>query len=63
MIKSFDNIIADEMVKGLTIESEQIDEIVRVLIEMGKSRRERSYLLNYDADFIPDVLSCYNHKG
>ena len=63
MIKSFDKVIADKMVKGLTNESDQIAEIGRVLKEMGKDFKERNWLLSYDEDFIPDVLSCYNHKG
>ena len=62
MIKSFDKVIADKMVKGITKESAQIAEIGQVLVAMGKSRTERIYLLSHDEDFIPDVLSCYNHK-
>ena len=63
MIKSFDKVIADKMVKGITKESAQIAEIGQVLVAMGKSRTERIYLLSHDEDFIPDVLSCYNHKN
>ena len=59
MIKSFDKVIADKMVKGLTNESDKITAIGRVLVDMGKSRTERIYLLSVDEDFIPDVLSCY----
>jgi len=59
MIKSFDKVIADKMVKGLTNESDKITAIGRVLVAMGKSRTERIYLLSVDEDFIPDVLSCY----
>ena len=59
MIKS----IADKMVKGITKESAQIAEIGQVLVAMGKSRTERIYLLSVDEDFIPEVLSCYNHKN
>ena len=55
-------IVAIKMQDGLTIETEQITEIGRVLVAMGKSRTERIYLLSVDEDFIPDVLSCYNHK-
>ena len=63
MIKSVDKVIADKMVKGITKESAQIAEIGQVLVAMGKSRTERIYLLSHDEDFIPDVLSCYNHKN
>ena len=56
-------IVAVKMKNGLTKESEQIAEIGRVLTEMGKSLTERIWLLSHDEDFIPDVLSCYNHKG
>ena len=63
MIKSFDKVIADKMVQGLTTQSDKIADIGRVLVEMGKSRTERIWLLSHDEDFIPDVLSCYNHKG
>jgi hypothetical protein len=63
MIKSFDKVIADKMVKGITKESAQIAEIGQVLVAMGKSRTERIYLLSVDEDFIPEVLSCYNHKN
>ena len=55
-------IVAIKMQAGLTNQSEQIEEIGRVLLEMGKSRSERIWLLSHDEDFIPDVLSCYNHK-
>ena len=57
-----DEIVAIKMDSGLTNESDQITEIGRVLTDMGKSRTERIYLLSVDEDFIPDVLSCYNHK-
>ena len=56
-------IVAIKMQDGLTIEKEQIDDIGRVLKEMGKDFKERNWLLSYDEDFIPDVLSCYNHKN
>ena len=56
-------IVAIKMQDGLTKESEQIAEIGNVLVAMGKSRTERIWLLSHDEDFIPDVLSCYNHKG
>ena len=56
-------IVAIKMQDGLTNESEQIAEIGNVLVAMGKSRTERIWLLSHDEDFIPDVLSCYNHKG
>ena len=59
MIKSFDKVVADKMVQGLTTESDKIADIGRVLVEMGKSRTERIWLLSHDEDFIPDVLSCY----
>jgi len=55
-------IVAIKMQDGLTKESEQIAEIGNVLVAMGKSRTERIWLLSHDEDFIPDVLSCYNHK-
>ena len=50
------------MKTGLTKESDKIAEIGNVLVAMGKSRTERIWLLSHDEDFIPDVLSCYNHK-
>ena len=56
-------IVAIKMQDGLTNESVQIADIGRVLTEMGKSLTERIWLLSHDEDFIPDVLSCYNHKG
>lgn len=56
-------IVAIKMQAGLTNQSEQITEIGNVLVAMGKSRTERIWLLSHDEDFIPDVLSCYNHKG
>ena len=55
-------IVASKMKTGLTNQSEQITEIGNVLVAMGKSRTERIWLLSHDEDFIPDVLSCYNHK-
>ena len=55
-------IVAIKMQDGLTKESDQITEIGRVLVDMGKSLNERIWLLSHDEDFIPDVLSCYNHK-
>ena len=57
-----DEIVAIKMQDGLTNEKEQIADIGRVLKEMGKDFKERNWLLSYDEDFIPDVLSCYNHK-
>ena len=59
MIESFNKIIADKMIKGLSKESAQIAEIGQVLVAEGLSRTERIYLLSHDEDFIPDVLSCY----
>ena len=56
-------IVAIKMQDGLTIEKDQITEIGNVLVAMGKSRTERIYLLSVDEDFIPDVLSCYNHSN
>ncbi len=56
-------IVAIKMQDGLTKESAQIAEIGQVLVAMGKSLKERIWLLSHDEDFIPDVLSCYNHKG
>ena len=56
-------IVAIKMQDGITKESAQIAEIGQVLVAMGKSRTERIWLLSHDEDFIPDVLSCYNHKG
>ena len=55
-------IVAVKMKNGLTKESAQIAEIGQVLVAMGKSRTERIWLLSHDEDFIPDVLSCYNHN-
>jgi hypothetical protein len=55
-------IVASKMKAGLTNQSEQIEEIGKVLTDMGKSFKERIWLLSHDEDFIPDVLSCYNHK-
>ena len=55
-------IVASKMKTGLTKESDKIAEIGNVLVAMGKSRTERIWLLSHDEDFIPDVLSCYNHK-
>ena len=52
-------IVAIKMQAGLTNESEQIAEIGKVLVAMGKSFKERVWLLSYDEDFIPDVLACY----
>ena len=56
-------IVAIKMDSGLTNESDQITAIGRILVDMDKSRTERIYLLSVDEDFIPDVLSCYNHKN
>jgi len=56
-------IVAIKMQDGLTNQSDQIDEIGKVLTNMGKSLKERIWLLSHDEDFIPDVLSCYNHKA
>ena len=56
---SFNKIIADKMIKGLSKESAQLAEIGQVLVAEGLSRTERIYLLSHDEDFIPDVLSCY----
>ena len=56
-------IVAIKMQDGLTKESAQIAEIGQVLVAMGKSLKERIWLLSHDEEFIPDVLSCYNHKG
>ena len=55
-------IVASKMKTGLTKESDKIAEIGRVLVAEGFSRNERVWLLSHDEDFIPDVLSCYNHK-
>ena len=55
-------IVAIKMDSGLTNESDQITAIGRILVDMGKSFKERVWLLSHDEDFIPDVLSCYNHK-
>ena len=55
-------IVAIKMQDGLTNQSDQIDEIGKVLTNMGKSLKERIWLLSHDEDFIPDVLSCYNNK-
>ena len=54
--------VATQMEKGLTVESDQIGEIANVLRKLGNSRREVSYYLNVDEDFISDVLGCYNPK-
>ena len=56
-------IVAIKMQDGITKESAQIAEIGQVLVAMGKPRTERIWLLSHDEDFIPDVLSCYNHKN
>ena len=56
-------IVAIKMQDGLTKESDQIAEIGRILVDMGKDFKERVWLLSHDEDFIPDVLSCYNHKN
>ena len=58
-----DEIVAIKMQDGLTKESDQITAIGRVLVDMGKSFKERVWLLSHDEDFIPDVLSCYNHSN
>ena len=58
-----DEIVAIKMQDGLTNESEQITEIGRILVDMGKDFKERCYLLSVDEDFLPDVLRCYNHKN
>ena len=55
----FNEIVAIKMNSGLTNQSDQIADIGRVLVEMGKSRTERIWLLSHDEDFIPDVLACY----
>ena len=55
-------IVAIKMQDGLSKESDKIADIGRVLVDMGKSRTERIWLLSHDEDFIPDVLSCYNHN-
>jgi len=55
-------IVASKMKTGLTKESDKIAEIGQVLVAEGFSRTERIWLLSHDEDFIPDVLSCYNHK-
>ena len=55
-------IVAVKMKNGLTKESAQIAEIGQVLVAMGKTLTERILLLSHDEDFIPDVLSCYNHQ-
>ena len=54
-------IVAIKMQDGLTKESDKITAIGKVLTDMGKSFKERSYLLSVDEDFIPDVLGCYNN--
>ena len=54
--------VASQMKRGLENELQKICEIGKVLCELGNSRREVSYYMNVDEDFIPDVLSCYNHK-
>ena len=54
--------VASQMKRGLENELQKICEIGKVLRELGNSRREVSYYMNVDEDFIPDVLSCYNHK-
>jgi hypothetical protein len=61
-MKYFEQIIAEEMQTGLTIESDQIKDIGRVLIERDYSSQRRNYLMN-DPDFIPDILSNYNNSG
>ena len=56
-----DTIVASKMQNGLLTESDKITAIGKVLTDMGKSFKERSYLLSVDEDFIPDVLGCYNN--
>ena len=55
--------VASQMDKGLRNESDQITEIGRVLHVLGNSRREITYYMSVDEDFIMDVLGCYNYKG
>ena len=61
-MKHFEQIIAEEMQTGLTIESDQIMEIHNVLVKRDYSFQRRSYLMN-DHDFIPDILSNYNNRA
>tara|TARA_R110001583_G_scaffold2013_3_gene14947 strand:+ start:314 stop:556 length:243 start_codon:yes stop_codon:yes gene_type:complete len=61
IITSYPVKVASQMDRGLTIESDQIAEIANVLRKLGNSRREVSYYLNVDEDFISDVLGCYNN--
>ena len=54
--------VASKMKKGLENELQKICEIGKVLREDGNTNTKVSYYLNVDEDFIPDVLSCYNHN-
>jgi len=62
-MKSFMEIVASKMETGCKTEAEKIAEIGVALKEMGYHFQQRLYLLSHDEDFIPDVLSCYNHKN
>ena len=59
----YPKVVADKMVKGLENELQMISEIGKVLREDGNSRTQVNYYMSVDEDFIPDVLSCYNHKN
>jgi hypothetical protein len=62
-MKSFMEIVASKMATGCKTEQEKIAEIGVVLKGMDYHFNQRCYLLSHDEDFIPDVLSCYNHKN
>ena len=51
--------VASKMTKGLENDLQKICEIVKVLLELGKSRTEVNYYMSMDEDFISDVFNCY----
>jgi thymidylate synthase len=59
IIESYPSKVAFQMDRGLTNETDQIKEIVRVLRHLGNSRRVVNYYMSVDEDFISDVLGCY----
>tara|TARA_R110001583_G_scaffold70203_1_gene198779 strand:+ start:113 stop:298 length:186 start_codon:yes stop_codon:yes gene_type:complete len=59
---TYAQIVANNMKKGLETELQKICEIGKVLRKAGTSSVQQCHLMN-DHDFIPDVLSSYNHKG
>jgi hypothetical protein len=59
IITSYPSKVAFQMDRGLTNETDQIKEIVRVLRHLGNSPRVVNYYMSVDEDFISDVLGCY----